>query len=261
MQTEGDGGKRLSFDARQKLIDELLASAAFDEFWTFQFLKLLKVRSQPQSEEVAHTAYNWLRQQIVADRPLDEFARELITATGDTRTNGATAFYLAAGDARKQAEFASELFLGVRLRCANCHDHPLDRWTQDDYHGLAAIFARCVAGVDLSGFVRQRRASANGRGCRSETSGRSVSDRRRGCIGSFADWVTSRENAWFSRAIVNRVWKLLMGRGLVEPVDDLRASNAPTHPRLLDELAAGFARGGRKLKPLIRTICLSRTFA
>ena len=259
---ESDGGKRLSFDARQKLIDELLASAAFDEFWTFQFLKLLKVRSQPQSEEVAHTAYNWLRQQIVADRPLDEFARELITATGDTRTNGATAFYLAAGDARKQAEFASELFLGVRLRCANCHDHPLDRWTQDDYHGLAAIFAPVRRGASISvgssGSVVHPRTGEPA--VPKLPAGRLLTDGEDG-PGSFADWVTSRENAWFDRAIVNRVWKLLMGRGLVEPVDDLRASNAPTHPRLLDELAAGFARGGRKLKPLIRTICLSRTFA
>jgi hypothetical protein len=254
--------QQLLSEARKRLIDELLASAAFDDFWTFQFLKLLKVRSQPQSEEIARTAYNWLRQQIVADRPLDDFARELITATGDTRTNGATAFYLASGDARKQAEFASELFLGVRLRCANCHDHPLDRWTQDDYHGLAAIFAPVRRGASISvgssGSVVHPRTGEPA--VPKLPAGRFLTEGEDG-IGSFADWVTSRDNAWFDRAIVNRVWKLLMGRGLVEPVDDLRASNAPTHPRLLDELAAEFARGDRKLKPLIRTICLSRTFA
>ena len=259
---ENTDRKQLSFEARKRLIDELLASAAFNDFWTFQFLKLLKVRSQPQSEEVARTAFNWLRLQIVADRPLDEFARELITATGDTRTNGATAFYLVANDARKQAEFASELFLGVRLRCANCHDHPLDRWTQDDYHGLAAIFAPVRRGASISvgssGSVVHPRTGEPA--VPKLPAGRFLKDSEDG-IGSFAGWVTSRDNAWFDRAIVNRVWKLLMGRGLVEPVDDLRASNAPTHPRLLDELAAEFARGGRKLMPLIRTICLSRTFA
>ena len=252
----------LPLEARQKLVDDLLASSAFDNFWTFQFVKLLKVRAQPQSDESARAAFGWLRKQIVNDRPLDEFARELITATGDTRQNGATTFYLAAGDARKQAEFASELFLGVRLRCANCHDHPLDHWTQDDYHGLAAIFAPVRRGASItvgsSGSVVHPRTG--GPAVPKLPGDRFLRDGEDG-IASFADWVTSRDNAWFDRAIVNRVWKLLMGRGLVEPVDDLRASNAPTHPRLLDELAAEFARGGRKLKPLIRTICLSRTFA
>jgi hypothetical protein len=261
----GDSRQRpasLPFASRAVLIDELLGSSAFNDFWTFQFLKLLKVRSQPQSEEIARTAYKWLRQQIVVDRPFDEFARELITATGHTRTNGATAFYLAAGDARQQAEFASELFLGVRLRCANCHDHPLDRWTQDDYHGLAAVFAPVRRGASISvgssGNVVHPRTGEPA--VRKLPANRFLTEGEDG-ISTFADWVTSNDNGWFDRAIVNRVWKLLMGRGLVEPVDDLRTSNAPTHPQLLEELAVEFAREGRRLKPLIRTICLSQTFA
>lgn len=255
-------GALLPFNVRTQLIDDLLRSDAFSDFWTFQLVKLLKVRSQPQSDEAARTASRWLREQIVGDRPLDELAREMITATGDTSKNGATAFYLAAGDARKQAEFASELFLGVRLRCANCHDHPLDQWTQDDYHGLAAIFAPVRRGdsisVGSSGSVVHPRTGEPA--VPKLPAGRFLQGDEDG-IRVFADWLTSRDNTWFDRAIVNRVWKLLMGRGLVEPVDDLRASNAATHPKLLDDLAAEFVRGGRRLKPLIRTICLSQTFA
>ncbi|MBI1310153.1 DUF1553 domain-containing protein [bacterium] len=251
-------------EARNKLVDELLASEAFEKFWTFQFVRLLRIRSQPQHEDSARTVYEWLRKQIAADRPLDQVARELITATGDTRQNGATAFYLAASDARQQAEFASELFLGVRLRCANCHDHPLDQWTQDDYHGLAAIFAPVRRGASVtvatSGTVIHPRT---GEPAIPKLPGdRFLSLEEAGDAGLrvFAEWLTSRENGWFDRAVANRVWKLLMGRGLVEPVDDLRVSNAPTHPKLLDELAGRFAAGGRRLRPLIRLICQSRTF-
>jgi hypothetical protein len=248
--------------ANARLIDDLLDSEAFDEFWTYQFIKLLKVKASPQRETSARTAYEWLRAQIAADNPLDQVAREMVTATGATTENGATAFYLAAGDARKQAEFVSELFLGVRLRCANCHDHPLDQWTQDDYHGLAAIFAPIRRGASItvgtSGDVIHPRTG--GPAIPKLPAGRFLNaDEDR--LSTFARWLTSRDNAWFDRAIVNRVWKLLMGRGLVEPVDDLRASNAATHPRLLGELAREFARGGRRIRPLIRTVCCSESFA
>ncbi len=247
---------------RDDLINELISSDDFVDFWTFQFVKLMKVKASLQREASARTAYDWLRTQIAADRPLDQVARDMITATGATTENGATTFYLAAGDARKQAEFASELFLGVRLRCANCHDHPLDQWTQDDYHGLAAIFAPVRRGatitVGTSGDVMHPRTGEPA--VPKLPAGRFLSADE-DALRVFAEWLTSRDNAWFDRAIANRVWKLLMGRGLVEPVDDLRASNAATHPRLLDELAHEFARNGRRLRPLIRTICRSEAFA
>ncbi len=128
------------------MIEPLLKSDEFVDYWTFQFAKLLRIRSQPKDTAGAFTYHAWLRKQIAQRRPYNELARELITATGDSHEYGPANFYRTVGGARSQAELVSELFLGVRLRCANCHNHPLDKWTQDDYHGLAAVFAKIERG-------------------------------------------------------------------------------------------------------------------
>lgn len=249
-------------DQRRALIDRLIASDDFDEYWTHWLATLLRVRTQPQEETAARTYSAWLKQQVKQGTSFDRLAVSLLTSTGDTQETGPANFYRGAGDARKQAEFTSEVFMGVQLRCANCHDHPLDRWTQDDYHGLAAIFARLDVGRVIS--VRPRGEVIHPR-TGEPAIARIPGDR---FIGETSDpredlsgWLTSKANPYFDRAVVNRLWKAVMGRGLVEPVDDLRDTNPGTHPELLKKLAADFAAHGRDLKHALRTICTSAAFA
>ncbi len=143
-------------DKRELLVDRLLGSAEFAQYWTYKFAKLLRVQS-PGNERPAGLAYHgWLRRQIAEDAPYDAMARTLLLATGDTHSVGPANFHRTAAGPRDQAELVSELFLGARLRCANCHNHPLDRWTQDDYHGLAAIFARIERGRHVRRAVSRR---------------------------------------------------------------------------------------------------------
>ncbi|GIS60901.1 MAG: hypothetical protein CM1200mP2_31260 [Planctomycetaceae bacterium] len=214
---------------RQALADELLGSEAFTEYWTLQLATLLRIR--PQSGEVegdsqgAATYHEWLAEQIRRGVGYDQLARSVIRASGDSHEYGPANFYRTTGDPRKQAEFMSELFMGSRLRCANCHNHPLDRWTQDDYHGLAAIFARVDSGrvieINPSGRVIHPRTleTAVPRIPGEQFLPRTVVDGR----DELAKWLTSPDNPFFARAIVNRLWKRMMGRGLVEPADDFRA--------------------------------------
>jgi hypothetical protein len=138
-----------STDKCVQLVDRLLESEAFTEYRTFRFAELLRIRALPNDRDAARVYLAWLREQIRARAPLDQVARELITATGDSHVVAPANFTRMATDARSQAELVSQVFLGARLQCANCHNHPLDRWTQDDYHGLAAIFARVERGRDV----------------------------------------------------------------------------------------------------------------
>ncbi len=248
-------------DRRERLIDELLMSEEFVTYWTFELGKLLRVRSQPQDDQGALAFHRWLREQLEERTPYDVLARELMTAAGDSHVSGPANFYRVTGDARSQAEFVSELFLGVRLRCANCHNHPLDHWTQDDYHGLAAVFARINRGriveVSLRGDVIHPRtgvpATPRVPGVRFLSP---EGDQRP----ALADWLVAPDNSYFARAIVNRLWKQLMGRGLVEPVDDLRATNPGTHPELLEALAQDFIDHDCDLRHTLRRVTHSATY-
>jgi hypothetical protein len=192
---------------------------------------------------------------------MDEVARALLTAVGDSHVVGPANFARTVGDARGQAELVSQVFLGVRLQCANCHNHPLDRWTQDDYHGLAAVFARLERGRVVK--VAPRGAVTNPRtGEPALPRIPGVRDLEAGADGrdGFTRWLTAPENPYFARAIVNRLWRALFGRGLVEPADDLRDTNPATHPELLDRLAADFVRHGHDLRHTLRLIALSKTY-
>lgn len=242
---------------RGDLIDELMRSPEFIEYWTWQLARMLRV-SDSRSVAAASAWQTWLRAQLVSEVPLNRVAAKMILAMGDPETNGPAAFHTVSRDARSQAEQFSETLLGIRMRCANCHDHPLDRWTQDEYHGLAAIFATVdrgsvisssssgttihpVTGLPAKPLIPLSTASVQGSHSRIE----------------LGRWLEDPGNRFFARNFVNRIWRQLMGRGLVEPVDDLRVTNPPTHPELLDELAASFAESGFQLKPLIRVICRS----
>jgi len=251
-----------SGDKKERLVDRLLASPEFVDYWTFQFAKLLRVQSKSMQVEGATALHGWLRERVARNAPWDATVRELVTATGDSHRVGAANFYRVGGNARDQAEFFSEALMGVRLRCANCHDHPLDRWTQDDYHGLAANFARLERG-------REVRVTSRGEVTHPVT-GEPAQPRLPGVRflkpedevrTELAGWLIARENPYFAASTVNRLWKALLGRGLVEPVDDLRATNPATHPKLLDRLAQDFVSHGYDVRQTLRLIATSATYA
>nr|ADI19491.1 hypothetical protein [uncultured Planctomycetales bacterium HF0500_40D21]ADI22998.1 hypothetical protein [uncultured Planctomycetales bacterium HF0500_40D21] len=254
---------------QKALVEELLGSEAFTEYWTLQLATLLRIRPQGRDEvgegdsQGAATYHEWLADQIRRGVGYDQLARSVIRASGDSHEYGPANFYRTNGDPRKQAEFMSELFMGSRLRCANCHNHPLDRWTQDDYHGLAAIFARIETGrvieINPSGRVIHPRTleTAVPRIPGEQFLPKTVVDGR----DELATWLTRPGNPFFARAIVNRLWKRMMGRGLVEPTDDFRATNPATHPVLLDKLARDFTVNGYKLRHTLKLIAGSASYA
>lgn len=249
-------------DRKTKLVDRLLASEDFAEYWTLHFARLLRLHSLPNEPEVATTYARWIREQIAADRPLNAWLQELLTATGDSTAVGPANFPRMVNDARAQAELVGEVFLGVRLGCANCHNHPLDRWTQDDYHGLAAVFSRLERGrhvkLGTRGGVTNPRTGEPALPCiPGEQTFAAEGDHRE----SVARWLTSPDNERLARATVNRLWKAMFGRGLVEPVDNLSETNPATHPELLARLAQDFAAHDYRLRHTLRLIALSETYA
>lgn len=247
---------------RETFIEDMTAGREFTEYWTHWLSKLLRLRAEGDDDESTRTYFAWLQSQIRQGTPFDHVAGHLLTATGSTKLNGPPNFYRYARDPRKQAEFVSEVLMGMQLRCANCHDHPLDRWTQDDYHGLAAVFARVEVGPVISlssrGEVIHPRTGepARPRIPGSQFVGETTDARR-----DLMAWLIEKDNPYFDRAIVNRLWKAVMGRGLVEPVDDLRDTNPGTHPELLKRLAEDFAQNGRDIRHTLRRICTSSTFS
>ena len=246
---------------RSTLVDELLNSTAFVEFWTYQLATRIRLRKPGTDDTAAHAFHAWLKQQVAADAGWDHIADSLVTSEGDTHQLGAAAVHRFFATARDEAEYMSEVLMGVRLRCANCHNHPLDQWTQDDYHGLAAIF---------SGIERGRHVRFTGRGDvihpRTATAARAkIPGRRFLSAGAderqeFVDWLTAADNPYFAKAMVGQVWEALMGRGLVTPVDDLRVTNPASHPQLLNRLSEFFVEHEYKLKPLIRLTCNSAVY-
>jgi hypothetical protein len=251
-----------SEDKKVRWIDRLLASQDFTDYWTFRLARLLQLRTTGGDQAGAQAMHDWLQTQIQLGVGFDRVASELIGAVGDTHSVGPAYFARLSGDARQQAERVSSVFMGVRLECANCHDHPLDRWTQDDYHGLAAIFARLHRGqtvrVEERGSVTHPRTGQPATPRLPATTDLTGSHDHRH---AFAQWLVDPENPWFARAIVNRLWQAMFGRGLVDPVDDLRDTNPPTHPELLAELSDDFARHGYDLRHTLRQIALSQAYA
>ena len=247
---------------RTNLIDRLLNSDEFTEYWTLQLAKLLRIHVQSGNEVGAQRYHQWLQQQVAENVGYDVIAKKLLLAKGDTHQVGQANFYRTVSGPREQAEFTSELFMGTRLRCANCHDHPLDRWTQDDYHGLAAVFAKVRSGqvvkVSDNGQVIHPKTGKN---AIPRIPGAKFVDDSEEPLNDLADWLIADKNPYFARAIVNRLWKAMMGRGLVEPADDLRATNPATHPKLLQKLADDFVEYGFDLRHTLRVIAASDAYA
>lgn len=246
---------------REVLIDRLLQSEAFVDYWTYRFSMLLRVFPQPNDKVGAITYHQWIQQQLRDDTPIDALARTLLLAVGDTHQVGAANFSRASSDARSHAEFVSQVFMGTKLQCANCHNHPLDRWTQDDYHGLAAVFARIDRGqivkiADRGDVTNVRTGEpAIPRIPGTRYLGKDVDARQ-----AFADWLVSPDNPYFARAFVNRLWRGMFGRGLIEPADDIRDTNPATHPELLDRLAQDFVEHKYSLRHALRKMATSQTY-
>jgi hypothetical protein len=265
---------------REKLIDALLARPEFAEFWAQKWSDLLRNEEKSLDRKGVAVFFRWIAAQLAADRPLNEFAHDILAAAGSTYANPPANFWRAVRDATQRSESVAQVFLGVRISCARCHNHPFDRWTIDDYYGFAALFARVdyrvlennrrdnldkhefvgeqIVWQNRSGEVQNPRtkSAAKPRFLGAATPDVSEGDR----LGAVADWVASKDNPFFAKAQVNRIWLHLMGRGLVDPNDDFRATNPPTNPELLEWLAKDFADGGFRLKRTVRTIMTSSTY-
>lgn len=249
--------------ARAAVVERLLTSPEFTDLWTMRLADLLLISGKRGSERASATYHEWLRGHVAADTGWNRIAYELLTAEGPVQEVGPASFALLANDPRDLAEHTASIFLGTRIGCARCHAHPADRWTRTDYHQFAAFFARIqrdngrVTGTDRGEVEDPHSGRAlPPRALGERTQLPSEGDRRL----ALAQWTTDPANPRFGHAFVNRVWKHLLGRGLVEPVDDLRPTNPPTHPELLDELARDFASKGFRLRALVRAIVTSETY-
>lgn len=248
-------------DKRSRLIRQLLDSDGFVTYWTWKWANLLQINSRALGKEGAQTFHRWVGEQLEQKTPWDEMARRMVTSLGDSQSVGSANFSRVPTNAREHAEYVSRVFLGVRLQCANCHNHPLDHWTQDDYHGLAAVFARLERGrvVKLGprGEVIHPRTESP---ATPRIPGVRFLDDDGDGRDEFARWLTAADNPLFARAVVNRLWREMMGRGLVEPADDLRATNPATHPRLLDQLTKDFVENRHDIRHTLEVIANSATY-
>ncbi len=257
-------------DKRARWIDELLNRKEFVELWVMKWAELLQIRTTDQiSYKSMLRYYNWLQDRIAHNVPMDQMVQELLSASGGTFTNPATNYYQSETDTIKVAENVAQVFMGMRIQCAQCHNHPFDRWTMDDYYGFAAFFAQIgrKRGEDPreviifnSGSGEVRHPVGN-RIMQPKFLGGPIPDiqgkDRREVL---AKWLASADNPYFARNLVNIVWAHFFGRGIIHPVDDVRVSNPPSNPELLDELAKRFAESRYNFKQLVRDICNSRTY-
>jgi len=255
-------------DKRSRLVDRLLERPEHAEYWAQHWGDLLRVKRSKLGEAGVRRFHRWLVGAVRENLPLDQFAEALLTASGGTKINPAANFYRATTDANDCAEAVSQLFLGIRIQCAKCHNHPFDRWSQDHYYGIGAFFSRVrrkqVAGemviwTDRSGEVVQPNTGRQMKPwlpLAGSVDPAADIDRRQ----ALADWLTAPDNPFFAQVIVNRTWGYLFGKGLVDPVDDFRADNPPAHPDVLARLARDFVADGFDQRELIRTIAGSRLY-
>ncbi|HUQ95918.1 MAG TPA: DUF1549 and DUF1553 domain-containing protein, partial [Bryobacteraceae bacterium] len=257
---------------RSKLIDQLLARPEFAELWATRFADLFRVGLLDQGAKGGRLMYNWLRKAMLEDKPYDRFATELITASGNLFYNPASNFYYITerSEPENLATNISQIFLGVRLECARCHNHPWEKWTQDDFWGFASFFGRMDVKDTYKGDESQILLKDRGEVIHPKTKKpvqpkyldgpTAVEGPDDDIREDLARWITAPGNPWFGRAIMNRVWKHYMGRGLVEPVDDFRVTNPPTNQALLDALARDFSGNGYSLRHSARRILNSAMY-
>lgn len=253
---------------RARLVDELLARPEFADYWALKWADLLRVDRVALGHEGAYAYYRWIRDAVAKNKPLDQFARELLTAEGPLHESPQGYFYKAVPKPGDMASTLSQVFLGVRIACAECHHHPFDRWSQTDYYGMVDFFAPLGRKSSPHGemivttgepVTRHPRTgeSVLAHGLGAPMPERELSGDRRPAL---ANWLASPENPWFARNLANRIWAHFAGRGLVEPLDDMRATNPPTNPELLDALAAYLVESRFDLRALVRAIAASETY-
>lgn len=260
---------------RERLVEHLLDSPAYADLFANKWNMVLRNKRREETDKAGTYAFHrWIRQSLYENKPYDQFVREILTASGDAGFNPPVVWYREVDTTEEQVEDTAQLFLGLRIQCARCHHHPFEKWSQNDYYGLAAFYSRVgTKAIDGAGKVRDKRIFHND-GVAMSRNPRTGQELKPTGLGAaplelaaevdprvaLADWLTDPANPFFAKSVVNRYWKHFFGRGLVEPEDDMRATNPPTNPELLDALARHFVESGYDLKALVRTIVLSKTY-
>ncbi len=271
---------------REALVDRLIGSPDYVEYWTNKWADLLQVNRKFLDVEGAVALRNWIRGQVAANTPYDAFARSIITASGSNKENPPAAYFKVLREPTAMMENTTQLFLAVRFNCNKCHDHPFERWTQDQYYQTAAFFAqvglkadpasggRMVGGTEVESPKPLYEMVAD------TGTGEVIHDRTKKVAApklpfdcayqkpptsaprrvELAAWLTSRDNPYFARSYVNRLWGYLFGVGIIEPLDDIRAGNPPSNPELLEYLSAEFKKSDFDVRHIVRMICTSRTY-
>jgi WD40 repeat protein len=276
---------RPSQEKRAALIDQLIGSEAFIDHWTNKWADLLQVNRKFLGAEGAAALRTWIRQEVAENRPYDQFARRVLTASGSNKENPAASYYKILRDPLNTMENTTHLFLSIRFNCNKCHDHPFERWTQDQYYQTAAFFAqfelkkdpqagdRNIGGTAVEGakplfeIVADKPAGE----VNHERTGKPEppkfpfdcqfqADEKASRRERLAAWTTSPDNPYFARAYVNRLWGYMFGVGIMEPIDDIRAGNPPSNPELLDYLTKEFVAQKFDIRHMLRLICNSRTY-
>jgi hypothetical protein len=259
-----------SSEKRRKLVDGLLARPEFVDYWAYKWSDLFLVSSKKLSPAAMKVFYGYLRKSVEENKPWDRLAREILTPSGSNLDNGSASFYVMHKDPIELTETTTQAFLSMPLMCARCHNHPLEKWTQRDYYQMANLFSRVrLKNGDRAGEVLVLASDEGNINLPRlgvplpprpldgpETPLTDPGDRR----AALADWLTAPSNPYFAKALVNRVWRNFMGRGLVEAEDDLRLTNPPSNQELLDALATDFVKSGYDVRALIRTIMLSAAY-
>ena len=255
---------------RAELVDALLERPEYAKFWALKWGDLLRLTSGQVTAEGVHKYYRWVERSFAENKPYDQFATELLTASGSTFSNPAGNFYRTAKDMNDCVETISQVFMGARLQCAKCHNHPFERWTQDNYYGMGAFFNRIqrkntkrpnelFIWVTNTGDVTQPRTGekmkpwAPGLG---DLENPDEYDPRN----DFAQWLTKEDNPFFAKIEVNRIWSHVFGRGIVDPPDDFRDTKPPRNAALLYRLASEFVESGYDRKAILATMLKSRTY-
>ena len=270
---------------RDAVIEKLVGGPDFVEYWTNKWADLLQVNRKFLGEKGALGLRNWIRQALSTDMPYDQFAYSVLTASGSSLENPPAAYYKVLREPDALMENTTQLFLAVRFNCNKCHDHPFERWTQDQYYQLAAYFAQVGRKEDPS-FKNQKVGGTNVEQAQPlveiiyDTDQGEVKHERTGAVTKpsfpfkhkdlppenisrreqIARWTTSKSNPYFAKSYVNRMWSYLLGVGIIEPVDDIRAGNPATNPQLLDRLTQDFIDSGFDVQHLLKVICQSRVY-
>ncbi|HUG92908.1 MAG TPA: DUF1549 domain-containing protein [Planctomycetaceae bacterium] len=264
-------------EKRDKVIDRLLDSPQYADYFANKWNLVLRNKKR-QQDDVSGTYkfYRWIWLSLYENKPYDRFVREIVAASGDAAFNPPVIWYREVNENNEQVEDTAQLFLGLRLQCARCHHHPFEKWSQNDYYGFAAFFSRVGQknlALQPTPGTRDRRIFHN-EGNASAQNPRNGQSLKPAGLGSepfdipadrdprqfLADWMAAPENPFFAKSLVNRYWKHFFSRGIVEPEDDMRETNPPSNPELLDALAEHFVQNSFDLKELIRTICRSKTY-